>query len=350
MAGGLPARRPELLSLTVLNTINSIRHAFFVDSRLIIVQRYGKSSGIQQKDRMVSRFHCERVSNLAAKCLLFLIPLRNVILFKLGHLRDEQLSKPMLICNARGNSVSPDTLSYQFEKLTHKCINKKLPFQTWRHFIIALTERKLKIRDWDLFNNAIETMSHQSGHGIQTRINHYGHTNLEPAQMARDQFELMRLVSEQYHELMGIATPSSSSSSSVSTQLCLQQPTIPSHPTHTVTRFTEILPVVLPHQTTSEEETQVIPDHCFQLALNVATRIYEKEYFTAFKSVEQSQAVAAVLEEVERDCLIQLKTGGGKSLCYEIWAHAQPSHLAVVILPLETLLYDAYRRLKVCRS
>lgn len=57
----------------------------------------------------------------------------------------------------------------------------------------------------------------------------------------------------------------------------------------------------------------------------------------------QKEAVTAVLEQ--KDCLVVLPTGGGKSLCYQLPALAKPG-LCVVVSPLIALMSDQVNSLK----
>ena len=57
----------------------------------------------------------------------------------------------------------------------------------------------------------------------------------------------------------------------------------------------------------------------------------------------QKEAITAVLEN--KDCLIVLPTGGGKSLCYQLPALTKPG-LCVVISPLIALMSDQVESLK----
>src|SRR6185437_11092073 len=63
--------------------------------------------------------------------------------------------------------------------------------------------------------------------------------------------------------------------------------------------------------------------------------------FTGFRP-GQREAVEAALEE--RDSLVVMPTGGGKSLCYQLPGIAS-GDLTVVVSPLIALMADQYRRL-----
>ena len=57
----------------------------------------------------------------------------------------------------------------------------------------------------------------------------------------------------------------------------------------------------------------------------------------------QKEAITAVLDN--KDCLVVLPTGGGKSLCYQLPALTKPG-LCVVISPLIALMSDQVESLK----
>ena len=58
----------------------------------------------------------------------------------------------------------------------------------------------------------------------------------------------------------------------------------------------------------------------------------------------QREAVEAALRE--RDSLVVMPTGGGKSLCYQLPALAAIAALVVVVSPLIALMADQWRRLR----
>jgi superfamily II DNA helicase RecQ len=67
----------------------------------------------------------------------------------------------------------------------------------------------------------------------------------------------------------------------------------------------------------------------------------------SFRSVEQEQALHAVLEK-QTPLIIVLPTGGGKSLLFTLPACVEETGVTVVVVPYRALIEDLVRRIQQC--
>jgi hypothetical protein len=84
IAGGQPARGPELLSTRWRNGVLQDRNLYVIDGQVVLVTHYNKSQSEWDKPKVVIRFLPEAIRQLVAAYLLYVLPLQAMLQSALG--------------------------------------------------------------------------------------------------------------------------------------------------------------------------------------------------------------------------------------------------------------------------
>jgi hypothetical protein len=346
IGAGQPPRITELLCSLLRNQNGAVlRNVFLLDGQVVLRQCYVKTRSSTQTEKSIYRFLPQSCSHLWIKFLVVLQPLRA---FLLGCGRDwppEKCVYPnIILAGPTGDKVLPETVGKKFGTLCKALIGKNIHSREWRQIIIAYSEKHIKSYGsqdpYDIF------VALQAGHSFGTSQTHYAISANIPNDCGRAEFEAFRKISSDYHRMIGLNTEF---------QQPLQMPIEENTPIRS-SSSTSTSPSVTRIQIEHLEKPKIIKQACFEADYITDAQYFEtatsvaKEFlpnFQEFKSTEQHQAVALVLSNLKCDALINLKTGGGKSMVYETYAKADARNVAVVIVPLSSLYEDTYSRLTV---
>jgi hypothetical protein len=80
ITGGQPARGPELLSIRWRNGVLQDRNLYVIDGQVAVITRYHKTQSQWDKPKVVARFLPEAVGQLVTAYLLYLRPVRAMLL------------------------------------------------------------------------------------------------------------------------------------------------------------------------------------------------------------------------------------------------------------------------------
>lgn len=86
ITGGQPARGPELLSVRWRNGVLQDRNLYVVDGQVVVVTRYHKTQSQWDRPKVIARFLPEPVGQLMTAYLLYVRPVRALLLSSLGKL------------------------------------------------------------------------------------------------------------------------------------------------------------------------------------------------------------------------------------------------------------------------
>jgi hypothetical protein len=84
IAGGQPARGPELLSVRWRNGVLQDRNLYVIDGQVALVTRYHKTQSQWDKPKVIVRFLPKAIGQLTAAYLLYVRPLRALLQSALG--------------------------------------------------------------------------------------------------------------------------------------------------------------------------------------------------------------------------------------------------------------------------
>jgi superfamily II DNA helicase RecQ len=136
VAGGQPARGPELLSIRWRNGLLQDRNLYVIDGEVVVITRYYKTQSQWDKPKVVVRFLPEAVGQLVAAYLLYVRPLRALL--------QSALDKPMpasvtdyLWADERG-PWETDRLTRTMTLESAKWLGTRLTVQEYRHTAVGV--------------------------------------------------------------------------------------------------------------------------------------------------------------------------------------------------------------------
>jgi superfamily II DNA/RNA helicase len=136
VAGGQPARGPELLSVRWRNGVLQDRNLYVIDGQVAVVTRYHKTQSQWDKPKVVVRFLPDAVGQLVVAYLLYIRPLQVLL--------QSALDKPMstsvidyLWADERG-SWETDRLTNTMTLESAKWLGTRLTVQEYRHAAVGI--------------------------------------------------------------------------------------------------------------------------------------------------------------------------------------------------------------------
>jgi superfamily II DNA helicase RecQ len=136
IAGGQPARGPELLSVRWRNGLLQDRNLYVIDGQVAAITRYHKTQSQWDKPKVVVRFLPEAVGQLITAYLLYVRPLRALL--------QSALSKP-LSASVTDYLWADEREPWETERLTRimtlesaKWIGTRLTVQEYRHAAVGI--------------------------------------------------------------------------------------------------------------------------------------------------------------------------------------------------------------------
>ena len=327
LIAGQPARGVEFLSCAIRNTPAQIRGVYFVDGLAMLLSLYGKADNLRGSQRPVARFLCKDTSFLLINYLTYVREME-VVASEVLYKADQTTLYNQLLAVKEGRALLSRDLSEGISRIFLAHFKIALPLNSWRHMAIAWTHRFLKhTKDPELACNG--SLDSQAGHSQQTASKVYGRSNFDHPSIGRDEFQLYRLASVEWHKLLHLASDSLPPSQALVNQSCVgatsitTTSTVHHHHHHAikVVRSVGDVGMDLPSQACSEL---------------VLSGLLELGY-SKFKSSYQARAIHRILDRQE-DLLVVLPTSGGKTLLFLLPAMVERGrYTTVVICPFVAL-------------
>ena len=109
-----------------------------------------------------------------------------------------------LLAMKRGRVLSIRDLSEGVSRLFLAHLNIAVPLNSWRHMAIAWMHRFMKYAN-DSVLSCNGPLDSQVGHSQQIASRIYGRSNFDHPSIGRDEFQLYRLASAEWHKLLHLA-------------------------------------------------------------------------------------------------------------------------------------------------
>lgn len=346
LLAGQPARGVEFLSCSIRNTPALIRGVYVVDGLAMLLSVYGKADNLRGTQRPVARFLCRDTTFLLINYLTYVREMEVVasrVLFGVGS--DEGALYDRLLAVENGRAITSRDLSEDMARLFLNHFRVSVTLNPWRHMAIAWMHRFLKYglaRDVDHpdgsgWNGPLDS---QAGHSQQAASRLYGRSNFDHPSIGRDEFQLYRLASVEWHRLLHLdsdrlpatwPSPPQNSPAAGSTPPAVN---VHHHHHHAIKVVRSVGDV---------HKTDDIPSlACSDSALRGLLELGH----TKFKSPHQAQAIHRILDRQE-DLLVVLPTGGGKTLLFLLPALVESGRrTTVVVCPFVALRKEMLRSLE----
>ncbi|KAI9882246.1 MAG: hypothetical protein M1823_006007 [Watsoniomyces obsoletus] len=358
ISSGLPARAPELLSTTFVNS-EQLRNVLIQDGQLVIITSYHKSEW-REGSRAVCRFVLPVVADLL---VTYLVGVQPWLWFLYRVVQEASPGLPHLLFSVDGRGQWEDNrLSSVLDRESRSSIGVKMNISAWRHLAIAIDRRHLQgigVKTWDIEHDGSDQddgpdkhQAHhlQASHSARTGNRNYANSIDLRAGLTDQAFDAFRRVSHQWWALTGLL--SDDLSSTTAARLVQQDGQEPgtrkaSHKTNEPPPT--VLSSPLPSQAVlnlhwPEEPTRPSANirqwtpHQLELALK---KLLGNN--AAPRSSIQWDALLAVAQSVAQ-LIVVMPTGAGKSLLFQLPSILPGAAITIVILPLVALRQDLTQR------
>ena len=336
IAGGQPARAPELLSIRYCNTEKGGHRSIFIENGLLaLVTYYHKGYNITGTEKIIHRYLPQEVGELLLLYVWLVLPLRQQ-LQKLAF-NDEEIPSAFLWSMDRRKKWTGDRVREVLKRESDRLIGVPLNKQAYRHIAIAISDRYMKRTkfdpdkklDKDADEEHDEAVARQSGHTSETAGAIYARFLQEAPSHIQQMRHRFRVSSIEWHEVLQfssqLAAVEAESGSRLGGELLKRRHGEEQHERSPGPRFRRWQGL---RQTNLQKALQGLmgPD-------------------TQFRG-KQQLALRAVMDN-KSPIIVVMPTGGGKSLMFMLPASVKEAGTTVVITPLIALKQDMQRR---CRE
>jgi len=377
LISGQPARSTELMCNKLNNLVDCRRNLFWIQDQFLIIQEYLKTRSSTGMDSSIARWLPVDVSAILIQYLVLVSPVRLYLLKYDG--QEMPTSDRVKLFQVYNRAMHSDDFLNSFPRIMNECAGFYIGIREYRHLAIALGRRVI-ISNFSAYSNVLSLFDNQAGHSMSVARNVYGSSNEDVLGCTACDLGKWREVSAQWYGWFGF-------DQQIENDL------------HKKRKYNELLgndksSEILPKQRdilVSEEPLQVIectpsckeenlkrpsklmgvsltpsPIDCqysiIQPQSNPRVEVHDPGFqFKVFKSlqglfksdtnqlkhwrsIEQEQACIITCRS-ERDALIVLPTGSGKSLTFMIPAIMYPTTTSIVVVPTISLAEDLQRRL-----
>jgi hypothetical protein len=136
IAGGQPARGPELLSVRWRNGVLQDRNLYVIDGQVALVTRYHKTQFQWDKPKVIVRFLPKAIGKLTAAYLLYVRPLRALLQSALGKPLSASVTD-YLWADERG-PWETDRVTHTMTLESAKWLGTRLTVQEYRHTAVGI--------------------------------------------------------------------------------------------------------------------------------------------------------------------------------------------------------------------
>ncbi|KAI8908084.1 P-loop containing nucleoside triphosphate hydrolase protein [Entophlyctis helioformis] len=299
------------MSVKYKNDRAGIRHVFVLAGEMVIIPTYNKTNTVTGSTRLIARYLPPAASQLLYTYLTLIRPIVNHFAARLYKPHVAAMYKSYLFCiGPKGRLSDQGTSPYNILSAGFmRVYGLPLDSRSFRQIVIAFSHRFG--HDLTTKNSRLLTSMHmQAGHSAKTGNTSYAVNDHQFTCLTRDELYDYHHSSLCWHVFSGVAGVDAS------------------HGLHMIEAIqdTECVPCL------DDQKLREALDH-------VAGR-----HGTPFRSQDQLTAVTAVAQAT-KDLVVVMPTGSGKTLLYELPAHAEGElYVTVVIVPVNSLIGDLARR------
>lgn len=354
LVSGMPARGGELATYSVVNGDSCQRTLYVVGDLVFFMPHYNKTRSMTQKLKVIARFLDPKSSKLILQDICFLRPFAALLCRELGRGDGTACLTAMFI--RKGAAMTDAQIRNSFKIRFSEFFGAPVSFQEYRHLAASYA--------WDVgiqpesfgVEEGFEddpVIARQFGHSGETSLNVYGRHSKEFYGQRDVLLNQFRELCALWQRFLNI----SQDSVGLSTDQSIMPPSAVSDGSvAALTEQSSLVPLTRPAIHASDLEfnfswspwklarldPSIEPQRTLQ-AIRILRELVKVEGVANFRSNHQKLAVEYSVFS-ERDLVIVLGTGQGKSLTFFSYAKAHPGKTAVVVVPLVSLQADMMNR------
>jgi RecQ family ATP-dependent DNA helicase len=329
IAGGQPARGPEILSVRHSNTVKGgHRNIFIEDGMVVFVTRYHKGYNVSGDVKIIHRYLPREVGELVVWYLWLVLPFQQRLEALVWE--KETVSSHMWPADANGRKWTTERLREALKRESRIGIGQELTMAAYREIAIGISRRFLRgstafkaeegeeNEEWSEDNIAASIADEQAGHTAHVAGLIYARGIMEQAGAVADKRQQFRASSTDWHRFLGFQGGAEEETKSRKRKRA-------------------------PFESEADEARM---DRWGRLRkMDTTAQLKRMMGKTAeFRGV-QKEAIDAIIAG-ESPVVAVMPTGGGKSLLFMLPAWAEQGGTTVVVIPLIALRGDMMRRCK----
>jgi superfamily II DNA/RNA helicase len=375
LTSGQPARAEEIGSILLINTSDGTGRSFyFVHGTIMLLQVYHKGRNYLNHEKRIARFLPTALTELLLKYLLFVRPVER---FFAGMLYDGSDAVSLYgthLLVSKGRVCNGEFVCNAFK--AHSLMEMGIPLgiADYRHVAIAFIDKHVRRQpdetehsgDGDGNGNGEaqdDIIDIQAGHSSATAAMYYARSNLDHRWLSRNAMQMFYRCSRKWQSMLSLEPGASASTHEIPMTGTLMHQ---SHHMDTAS-LTAPAPCPLPHLSNyhwprprpvidgasgpaaaaaaaAAKDTHISAMDSFNMLRQLGQFYHDKgETPSSFKSPHQAMALQVICAR-ERDVLVVLPTGGGKSLLFMLPAFMETGRTTVVVVPLVALTSDTQMR------
>lgn len=330
IAGGQPARGPEILSVRHSNTVKGgHRNVFIEDGAVVFVTRYHKGYAVSGDVKIIHRYLPREVGELVVWYLWLVLPFQQRLEAMVWE--KEAISSHMWPADPSGCKWTSERFRRVLKRESRVGLGQELTIQSYREVAIGIsrkfmrgsaafgTEEGDENEEWEEENTAAAIADEQAGHTSHIAGLIYARGIMEQAGAVADKRQRFRMSSTDWHRFLGF------SSAVEEEYACKKRKRAPFE---------------------SEADEGRIDRWARLRKMDAAAQLRRMMGGEArFRGI-QEEAIQAIVAG-ESPIVAVMPTGAGKSLLFMLPAWAEQGGTTIVVVPLIALREDMKRR---CRK
>jgi len=358
LRSGLPARATELATFRVSNGRSGMRSLYYVAGQVFLFGQYSKMRAKTVSNKGIARFLSKRVSWVLLLDLLVIRPFVASLFSRLHPGRGKEYLQDLFVVD--GRRQEGEDLRRCFAQKFLALSGVPLSFSLYRH-VAKHFSLKMKGQLYDGTGAGYEEsdeeeeqdgFERQFGHSASTSNRQYGVTSLELRTLRGHILEEMRLVSSRWDQFLDGEWSFGRAAGTVvpvliSTPVLGQREEAVDLAANDESGETELL---LESQSSHSEDVILSSESLATLSL---LRRLKGDQAATFRN-QQQQAAADLLLHRQRDLLLIMPTGSGKTMLLLLNALHKPDKTSIVVVPTISLRDDIVQRaralLQVCQE
>ena len=353
--GGAPARGTEIATYKLSNTDKAIRNVYISQRMVSLLGRYNKTRSFKVCDTLIPRYLDPETSKLFLAYVVFVRPLEVILVRE--YFGEEACSRQSLhLFASLGMMWSDDRICQVIDTLFTVYGIPNYNVRRYRQYYSAMSRYWLQNCNpaWQasLISQEQLPIDEQMGHTANTAGMRYGRSREDHRHLTPIKTLAYRICSIKWQELLlseykppvTLLQNSGPPAPGSKTSLPVNEPLV-SSPLPLFTPSLPLAPSLPPPCLLDSEFVQSLHRYLENYLTTEDSR--KPDGVTLFKSPQQLTAVVHALKR-ERDLLVVMPTGAGKSLIFELPVFIEGSKfVTIVIVPLVALAEDHVQR---CRA
>ena len=214
IAGGQPARGPEILSVQHSNTVKGgHRNIFIEDGMVVFVTRYHKGYNVSGDIKIIHRYLPREVGELVVWYLWLVLPFQQRLEALVWE--KEAVSSHMWPADPSGRKWTTERLREALKRESRIGMGQELTFAAYREIAIGISRRFLRgatafqseegdrNEEWDAENTGASIADEQAGHTAHIAGLVYARGIMEQAGAVADKRQQFRASSGDWHRFLG---------------------------------------------------------------------------------------------------------------------------------------------------